>query len=44
MPSDHASKIPSLIPLEKAGPKGYIRFVLPIELGESYDVDKVLVV
>ncbi|RWA05467.1 hypothetical protein EKO27_g9638 [Xylaria grammica] len=41
MPSEYASKIPSLIPLEKAGPKGYIRFVFPIELGESYDADEV---
>ncbi|KAI1308307.1 transferase family-domain-containing protein [Xylaria venustula] len=41
MPSEYASKIPKLIPLEKAGPKGYIRFVFPIELGESYDADEV---
>ncbi|KAI1125168.1 transferase family-domain-containing protein [Nemania abortiva] len=41
MPSAYASKIPSLIPLEKAGPKGYIRFVFPIELGDSYDADKI---
>jgi hypothetical protein len=41
MPSEYASKVPSLIPLEKAGPKGYIRFVLPIELGDSYDADEV---
>ncbi|KAI1425017.1 transferase family-domain-containing protein [Xylaria sp. FL1777] len=41
MPSEYASKIPSLIPLEKAGPKGYIRFVFPIELGDSYDADEV---
>ncbi|KAJ8123439.1 hypothetical protein ONZ43_g616 [Nemania bipapillata] len=41
MSSEYASKIPSLIPLEKAGPKGYIRFVFPIELGESYDADEV---
>ncbi|KAI3332860.1 transferase family-domain-containing protein [Ustulina deusta] len=41
MPSDYASKIPTLIPLEKAGPKGYIRFVFPLELGDSYDADEV---
>lgn len=41
MPSEYASKIPSLIPLEKAGPKGYIRFVFPIELSDSYDADEV---
>ncbi|KAI0871495.1 transferase family-domain-containing protein [Hypoxylon argillaceum] len=41
MPSEYASKVPSLIPLEKAGPKGYIRFVFPIELGDSYDADEV---
>ncbi|KAI2630028.1 transferase family-domain-containing protein [Xylaria nigripes] len=41
MPSEYASKIPSLIPLEKAGPKGYIRTVYPIELSASYDADAV---
>ncbi|KAI0152901.1 transferase family-domain-containing protein [Xylariaceae sp. FL1272] len=41
MPSAYASQLPALIPLEKAGPKGYIRFVLPIELGDSYDADVV---
>ncbi|KAI2616872.1 transferase family-domain-containing protein [Hypoxylon sp. NC1633] len=41
MPSEYASKIPALIPLEKAGPKGYIRYVLPIELPKDYDLDEV---
>jgi len=41
MPSEYASKIPSLIPLEKAGPKGYIRMVFPFELGDSYDADAI---
>ncbi|KAI1159260.1 transferase family-domain-containing protein [Nemania serpens] len=44
MPSKYASKIPSLIPLEKAGPKGYIRMVFPFELGDSYDADKVFAI
>ncbi|KAI0179890.1 hypothetical protein GGR52DRAFT_217099 [Hypoxylon sp. FL1284] len=41
MPSEYASKIPAAIPLEKAGPKGYIRQVFPLELGNGYDVDEV---
>ncbi|KAI0389831.1 transferase family-domain-containing protein [Xylariaceae sp. FL0594] len=41
MPSDYASKVPSLIPLEKAGPRGYIRMLFPFELSDSYDADAV---
>ncbi|KAI1812891.1 transferase family-domain-containing protein [Poronia punctata] len=41
MASEYASRIPSLIPLEKAGPQGYIRMVFPFELGDSYDADAV---
>ncbi|KAI0521976.1 transferase family-domain-containing protein [Xylaria bambusicola] len=41
MPSEYASKTPTLIPLEKAGPKGFIRMVFPLELGESYDADEI---
>ncbi|KAI1826516.1 transferase family-domain-containing protein [Xylaria intraflava] len=41
MPSEYASKIPSLIPMEKAGPKGYIRIAYTIELGDSYDADAI---
>ncbi|KAI1370551.1 transferase family-domain-containing protein [Hypoxylon crocopeplum] len=41
MASEYASKIPALIPLEKAGPKGYIRYVFPLELSEGYDLDEV---
>lgn len=41
MPSAYAQQIPSLIPLEKEGPKGYIRYVFPLELSEGYDKDEV---
>ncbi|KAK7756198.1 hypothetical protein SLS62_001791 [Diatrype stigma] len=41
MPSAYAQQIPALIPLEKEGPKGYIRYVFPLELGENYDKDEV---
>ncbi|KAI1270611.1 transferase family-domain-containing protein [Xylariaceae sp. FL1019] len=41
MPSAYASQLPALIPLEKAGPKGFIRFVFPLELGDYYDTDVV---
>ncbi|CAJ2503151.1 Uu.00g105450.m01.CDS01 [Anthostomella pinea] len=40
MASAYAKDVPALIPLEKAGPKGYIRFVFPIELPENYDSDE----
>ncbi|KAI1398984.1 transferase family-domain-containing protein [Hypoxylon fuscum] len=45
MPSEYATKIPALIPLEKAGPKGYIRQVFPLELTKDSnpeDVFKIL--
>ncbi|KAI1437790.1 transferase family-domain-containing protein [Xylaria sp. CBS 124048] len=41
MPSTRVNEIPRLIPLEKAGPKGYIRVAFTIELGDSYDADAV---
>ncbi|KAL7619870.1 hypothetical protein AAE478_010416 [Parahypoxylon ruwenzoriense] len=41
MASEHASKIPALIPLEKAGPKGYIRYVFPLELSNDYDLEEI---
>ncbi|KAI1759530.1 transferase family-domain-containing protein [Hypoxylon sp. FL1150] len=41
MPSEYASRIPAAIPLEKAGPKGYIRQVFPLELPNDYNVDEV---
>ncbi|KAI1255137.1 hypothetical protein MGN70_003201 [Eutypa lata] len=40
MASAYARQIPTLIPLEKAGPKGYIRYVFPLELPEGYDMDE----
>lgn len=33
--------IPALTPLERIGPKGYLRYVFPFQLPEDYDVDKV---
>ncbi|KAL1982376.1 hypothetical protein VTN96DRAFT_1407 [Rasamsonia emersonii] len=35
------SKIPTLTPLERIGPKGYLRYVFPFQLSEDYDISKV---
>ncbi|KAI2603528.1 transferase family-domain-containing protein [Hypoxylon fragiforme] len=40
MPSEYASQVPAAIPLEKAGPKAYIRYVFPIELPKDYDLEE----
>ncbi|KAI1080803.1 hypothetical protein F5B20DRAFT_94971 [Whalleya microplaca] len=41
MASEYSRQIPAALPLEKAGPKGYIRFVFPLELLDNYDLDEV---
>ncbi|KAL1997859.1 hypothetical protein VTN02DRAFT_551 [Thermoascus thermophilus] len=33
--------IPALTPLERIGPKGYLRYVFPFQLPADYDVDRV---
>lgn len=36
-----AAAIPRLTALERIGPKGYLRYVFPFELGDDYDVGEV---
>ncbi|KAI9830647.1 MAG: hypothetical protein M1819_005457 [Sarea resinae] len=33
--------IPPLTPLERAGPKGFVRYLFPFQLAEDYDLDEV---
>ncbi|PSS06902.1 hypothetical protein M430DRAFT_54198 [Amorphotheca resinae ATCC 22711] len=33
--------IPPLMPLERAGPKGYVRYLFPFPLAENYNLDEV---
>ncbi|KAI2635902.1 hypothetical protein GGS26DRAFT_589569 [Hypomontagnella submonticulosa] len=44
MASEYAQRIPTLIPLEKAGPKLYARYILPLELPQDYEISEVLYV
>ncbi|KAL0932082.1 enoyl- hydratase isomerase family [Colletotrichum truncatum] len=34
------TEIPGLTPLERIGPKGYIRYIFPFQLPEDYDIEK----
>ncbi|GJC94911.1 enoyl-hydratase isomerase family [Colletotrichum higginsianum] len=34
------TEIPDLTPLERIGPKGYLRYVFPFQLPDDYDLDQ----
>ncbi|KAK2030830.1 hypothetical protein LX32DRAFT_672100 [Colletotrichum zoysiae] len=34
------AEVPGLTPLERIGPKGYVRYVFPFQLPDSYDLDQ----
>ncbi|GKT47832.1 uncharacterized protein ColSpa_08013 [Colletotrichum spaethianum] len=38
------TEIPDLTPLERIGPKGYLRYVFPFQLKDDYDLDQVALV
>lgn len=33
-------EIPELTHLERIGPKGYLRYIFPFQLGDGYDIDE----
>ncbi|CZR55890.1 uncharacterized protein PAC_05778 [Phialocephala subalpina] len=37
-----AVKVPQLMPLEKAGPKGFVRYMFPFQLADDYKQEEVL--
>lgn len=39
-----ANQIPILTPLEKAGPKGYVRYLFPFELAPNYNLQEIVTV
>lgn len=39
--SNNNNSIPPLTPLERIGPKGYLRYVFPFQLAENYNLDEV---
>ncbi|OGM51079.1 hypothetical protein ABOM_000375 [Aspergillus bombycis] len=34
-------QIPTLTPIERIGPKGYVRYIFPFQLDDDYDIDEV---